>query len=125
MILSDENSAPTKAGYSQHYYGRKKSWSEVPRDGAHPKVYVEKGGHPSSFISGNDYTIKWTNSEEYSIEAPGNQKWLRFRGRWGETTGEAPSPEGPVFRHSHSTLLNPFTPTAYMWPDPIYWSDVV
>jgi hypothetical protein len=119
------STSPIYVAYSQHYYGEKKSWSEVSKEGSHPKVYIEKGGHPSLFTGGSEYSIRWDYGCDYGLVLLQNQKWLKFRGVWGATTGLTPSPPGPVFRHSQSTALNPLTPVSYMWIDPIYWSDTV
>ena len=68
---------------------------------------------------------RWDNNEEYDIELLQNQKWLEFKGIWG-VGGLAPSPNGPVFRHSKPDAGNLWqTPVAYMWVDPIYWSGII
>ena len=140
QIICDENGNPQKAGYSQHYGGDKRSWSNVEKvDGNHPKVYVAEGGHASYFESGStpinypDYNLEgWDdhqgdgivlNSSNYSIQYLTNENWLKFKGRWGEQVSVfhlAKSPEGPVFRHTKH-----LKPVANMWVEPFYWYSVI
>ena len=121
LLLPNKESLPTNAAYSQHYDGEKKSWSEISKEGTHPKVYIEKGGHPSFFTGGSEYTIRWDYNYDYDILLLSTQKWLRFRGVWG---ADGWSPYGPVFRCSRSFSLIPKGgAVGYMWIDPIYWSE--
>jgi len=134
LVLPNKDSLPTYAAYSQHYDGERKSWSNVLKEGTHPKVYVSKGGHASYFESGESPLpylgpdehygngVTWY-SDDYIIELLSMQKWLIFRGIWGADDG---SVQGPVFRHSKPDAGNLWlTPNAYMWVDPIYWSEVI
>ncbi|MGM0405844.1 MAG: hypothetical protein ACQEQM_06865, partial [Thermoplasmatota archaeon] len=142
QIILDENGNPQKAGYSQHYGGAKKDWSNVEKvDGKHPKVYVAEGGHASYFESGGEwiyipywgieyYEEYWGNGKrldnsDYTIRGITNENWLNFKGRWGEDTFngiKGSSPEGPVFRYSKDSW-GIGSPKGYMWVDPIYWCD--
>ncbi|MFW6142186.1 MAG: hypothetical protein ACOC53_06475 [Candidatus Saliniplasma sp.] len=123
QIICDENGNPLETGYSQHYDGETKSWSNTLKENGYPKVYIAKGGHASFHTEkkysltdprgdfGEDHTFR---NGEYDINMIGSENWLNFKGHWGEHGWPGPSPEGPVFRHSHG-------PDAYFWIEPMYW----
>ncbi|MFO8109283.1 MAG: hypothetical protein R6U17_01985 [Thermoplasmata archaeon] len=134
QIICDEEGNPQKAGYSQHYGGAKKSWSNVEKvDGTHPKVYVALGGHASYFESGSTSFDDHTGnglilaSSDYSLNIITNDNWLNFRGDWGEDSGSVP---GPVFRHTKSYgpgdwISQWSTTKSHMWIGPLYWHSVI
>lgn len=140
QIILDEDENPQKAGYSQHYGGDKRSWSNVNKvDRTHPKVYVALDGHGCFYTEnlvpltpdqrgyfGEEHTYRNETdaNNEYKVQMISNQDWLNFKGRWGKHDWPGPSPEGPVFRNTgHWT--SPTVPEAYMWIEAIYWQSVV
>ncbi len=111
QIICDENGNPQKAGYSQHYGGAKRDWSDVEKvDGTHPKVYIAKNNHASYYTRGTDNgdiddgfsdfpddhsgggkclentsaNPQVSEDNEHHIQLINNQNWLNFEGRWGE-----------------------------------------
>lgn len=112
QIILDEDENPDKVGYSQHYGGAKRDWSDVNKvDGTHPEVYVAEGGHASYFESDTTYTDNHQgdgtvlDTSDYSINHINNEDWLDFQDDWGQDGGSVP---GPVFRHLHGL-------DAYFW----------
>jgi hypothetical protein len=104
-------------------------WSDVDKEGTHPKAYVALGSHASYLkpyqgtigIAGDkiseagpvwrpsDYAL--VNVGELNAPSPGNE-WLRFAGYWGEFSlpyearGEA-GPEGPAYRQNQELFATP------------------
>ncbi len=125
--------APLFVGYSQHYGGEWAWWDDIEKEDDSPIVYVAKGSHASYFESGTMFIdpLDWLephrgngehlSSKDYTLTLFSNQPWLLFEGIWGGTTGLAPSPHGPVFRHSKPHDVLPSGPQAYMWVEPIRW----
>jgi len=120
---------PSHAGYSQHRSGERMAWSDVERDGDHPKVYVARGSHANYLrayagrfgIAGDevsdagavwrpgDYAL--VNVGELAAPSPG-QEWLRFAGRWGEfslgkETRAESAPPGPGYREAGTMFSMP------------------
>jgi len=120
---------PSHAGYSQHQAGERMAWSDVEREGLHPKVFVARGSHANYLreyqgrfgIAGDevsaagpawrpgDYAL--VNVGELTAPSPG-QEWLRFAGRWGEFSlaYEARAeggPGGPAYREMGSMFATP------------------
>ena len=108
-----ETQIPEYAGYSQHYGGERKAWSDVQKDGTHPKVYVDLGGH-ASYYSGSQ-SVERT----YPIALLSPNPILNYYGKWGESDWSVP---GPVYRCS-KLLYGLGNPIAYMWHEPKYWWD--
>lgn len=126
--------APARVGYSQHFDGEQMVWSDVDKEGAHPKVYVARGSHASYLkpyegrlgIAGDqvsDGGPVWspgsyavTNLGEAANPLPGSE-WIAYAGRWGEYSPEAEArgdagPEGPAFRDNGD-----------IFGTPVLWSD--
>ncbi len=132
QIICDEEGSPQKAGYSWHYEMKKSGWTSgrLQKWSNHPKVFVEKGGHASNFETASwgsyyvheDVAASYSTSgteHPYKLTLLSAQKWLKFRGIWGEDSG---SVQGPVFRYSKTGTSGLYVwPLAYMWVDPIYW----
>jgi hypothetical protein len=51
-VLLDRGGKPLLAGYSQHAEGARREWSQVPKRGSHPLVYVALGSHANYFAPG-------------------------------------------------------------------------
>ncbi len=132
QIICDEDGNPLETGYSQHYNGETKSWSNTPKENGHPKVYIAKGGH-ASFHTEKKYSLTDPRGDfgenhilrngEYNIIPITNEDWLNFKGKWGEDGG---SPNGPVFRYSkHGSTGAYWGKQAYIWIEPLYWKSVI
>jgi len=129
VVLS--GSDPQWVGYSQHESGERMLWTDVDRDGTHPKVYVALGSH-SSYLRSYEGTIGIAGDEvsaagpvwrptdyvlvnvgEVSAPSAGNE-WLQFAGRWGEFSlpyeGRAEAgPPGPAYRQNQTMFTTPIT----------------
>ncbi len=99
----------------------------------HPKVFVEKDGHASNFETSSwgfyyiheniaNYYDTSGSKIEYELTILSTQKWLNFKGAWGENHG---SVSGPVFRYSkHGTGPVYGGTLGHMWIEPIYWYEM-
>jgi hypothetical protein len=118
----DESGQPDRVSVSQHGYGKMRHWRDVKLQDGHPVIYVGRGSHANYFEPGNhnietsgiELPMFIDETDEYedgristprvlpltgsSIDLSG-QRWLKFRGRWGEMNGspEADAPSGPVW----------------------------
>lgn len=105
---------PTYGVYSQHYFAYKKTWSNLPKDGNHPKVFVEKGSHASMFSGGG---IMWRYPDNFGIAITSSGPWVNFAGKWGNDIGQSGlSPHGPVYRVASDLKCDP-----RMWHEPIFF----
>jgi hypothetical protein len=126
---------PTETGYSQHYWGVRKSWGDTGKEGDHPIVYIARGSH-ASYHSPVDLESKCDHAHGDVKIGPGSYmlhiissesdeegKWLGWEGHWGEYWSLMPfnsGPPGPMFRHSkYAQGLG--GPAYYMWNDPVNW----
>lgn len=135
QVHLDDDMLPVRATYSQHNTGRSRHWSEVPRSGSHPHVFIAFGSHASYFTAGSHslssdpcgLTGLDTTSDKivlkpdagYRLEMLGAQPWLTFEGRWG-APGSAEfssGPRGPPHRTSGCNVS--------LWDDPVLWSEMV
>jgi hypothetical protein len=130
LILPDKSSPPSHVGYSQHYGGHRKVWSDVDKTADHPRVFVANGTHASYYSLNDDTGISMDELGDafeyeygdYEIEILTAQDSLRFQGNWGklELISSYSGPPGPVFRHSIS-FGGLGEDIRYMWHDPLYW----
>lgn len=137
QLVLDENNMPVTVMYSQHGGGQKADWSQVEREGNHPKVFVARGTHANYFRSyqgkmglandevGDDGKV--LKATEYELvmlgEAgdgnhPADQDWLDYAGHWGdygniddELQGRR-GPYGPAFRENGT-----------IWGQPVAWGE--
>jgi hypothetical protein len=113
LRLDAERTEPDLAVYAQHVHAEKAPWDEVEREPGRPDtpvVYVARGSHASYFHAGYHETEAWYDMadgrrrtprlglEIVSEDIPG---WLRWPGRWGDTSPGIPgigqpSPRGPT-----------------------------
>ena len=107
--ILDLESEPLSATYAQHSCAETRAWDDVLRDGDHPSVFVATGSHASYFEPFPERPLAnpqcafgiETAADERSArhlspkvrllpeveEAAGTEfEWLRFRGRWGQST---------------------------------------
>jgi len=123
MIAAD--GVPDAAAYTQHNQGEQCQWIRVQRtDDGHPIVYVGLGSHANFFSSGHHiieagaYDDRANGDGEWVIpsvtdvtslgDGTGPFQWLWWRGRWGSTGGDFPSPTSPTFH-------------GQQWDDPFGW----
>ena len=130
MFCLDHNMHPIKAGYSQHYYGEVREWSQLEIEENHPVVYIASGSHSMYFNEGKhkayydnkkrwhlgfdkcDKHIRWS-STDYELELINDEvAWISFKGYWGiPITIKLP---GPKYR-------NPLDLKYSMWQNPLEW----
>ncbi|MDO8737256.1 MAG: hypothetical protein Q7K29_09295 [Thermoleophilia bacterium] len=118
----DGDGQPGRVSASQHGYGKMRHWRDVEIRDGHPVIYVGRGSHANYFEPGS-HTVEASGlpmpmfideADAYEdgrvtnprvlplsgsdLDLPG-QRWLRFRGRWGEVndTPGADPPAGPVW----------------------------
>lgn len=113
---------PGRVSVSQHGYGKMRHWQDVEVRDGHPVIYVGRGSHANYFepgshsveVSGLPIPMFIDEADAYeagrvttprvlplsgsAMDLPG-QRWLNFRGRWGEMNGspDADAPLGPVW----------------------------
>ncbi|MHB9112787.1 MAG: hypothetical protein ACYC4D_09235 [Thermoleophilia bacterium] len=118
----DGSGQPGRVSVSQHGYGKMRNWRDVEVRDGHPVIYVGRGSHANYFepgshsveTSGLPIPMFIDEADTYeggrvtmpkvlplpgsAIDIPG-QRWLSFRGRWGEVNGapEGDPPLGPVW----------------------------
>ena len=119
-VFLDRGGNPTQALYSQHLAGENAAWGNVETQDGHPVVYVALGSHANYFRSfqgkvGIENDVVNAGGPTVTPDqlklvvlggqpnAPADQSWLSFLGRWGFTgtdtqiaTGMA-GPLGPLF----------------------------
>jgi hypothetical protein len=108
-VVLDRRGTPIAAGYSQHSEGMRRAWSQVPKRGLHPLVYVALGSHANYFSPGRHVfdprvinalfisIIRQNGFEPVDLTARGRSlqprlvrvtvdgpSWMTFAGRWGE-----------------------------------------
>jgi hypothetical protein len=115
VVLQDNT--PTEAVYSQHFFGARRQWQYVEKDGDHPVVYVGWGSHANFFknayyrqiIGGAETTGRklLSSPNVMLLRTASDPAWLRFQGIWGIDDG---SPTGPGQRGN--------------WADPFDWGPV-
>jgi hypothetical protein len=122
--LRIHDGAPDVAVYAQHRHGEKRAWPDVEKlasDPDRPVVYVARGSHASYFEPGFHQTEAWYDLADGKRPAPdlaleivddATHPWLRWPGRWGDTTARSglqldqPSPTGPgTKRHWRNPTL--------------------
>jgi len=124
-VVLDQEQNPVGAAYSQHCAGERRSWTNVPKTGTHPMVYVATGSHANLFAPGLhpiplgcypaqirailqqngvtpfDFLLqpgRVLGPETTVIEQihENAPRWLRFPGTWGEAQYiNIPAPIGP------------------------------
>lgn len=118
----DGSGQPGRVSVSQHGYGKMRHWRDVEVRDGHPVIYVGRGSHANYFepgshsveASGLPMAMFIDEADAYkddrvmmprvlplsgsAMDLPG-QRWLNFRGRWGEMNGspDADAPSGPVW----------------------------
>jgi len=134
----DDGSQPARVSVSQHGYGKMRHWQDVDVRDGHPVIYVGRGSHANYFEPGShsveasglpvEMFIDEADTCEdgrlvhpqvqpltgSDLDMPG-QRWLRFRGRWGEMNDlpEADAPAGPVW--SGDRWMQPFAWQGLDW----------
>jgi hypothetical protein len=110
-LLFDSAGNPLAAEYNQHVGGETCSWSDTPKLGTHPIVYVAAGSHASYFWPGSHHTQGLIDAADGARNPPEDPSiidigqgppWLDWPGHWGGSTGangEA-SPPGPAQQES-------------------------
>jgi hypothetical protein len=123
-VILDLHGKPLLAGYSEHTKGKRRDWARVPRQGAHPVVYVALGSHANYFTAGVqrfdprvvdpllisvieqnggqpvDHTGKGPVIRPRVVRVtPRSPAWMTFAGRFGESEylhvpGGAPADSG-------------------------------
>jgi hypothetical protein len=107
-VILDRAGRPLTAGYSRHCSGARRAWSEVPKKGQRPVVYVALGSHANYFRPGSFRHDKrcWPEQAVIVFEnygkpvrdftgggrslsprlarvTTGSPPWMRFPGSWG------------------------------------------
>ena len=123
-VILSKRREPLAVGYSQHCSGETRAWTETPRVGSRPKVYVALGSHANYFAPGlhefdrtclpaqviafflqaglplpTDLTAEGPAAVEASVLRVTEKRpaWIRFPGFWGELEYfNAPPPIGTV-----------------------------
>lgn len=129
------NWPPMETGYSQHYWGTRKSWVNTRKDENHPRAYIARGSH-ASYHTPVDLEFKCDHARGDIRVDPGmyllhtlsntsiyDMKWIMWEGHWGEFWSLLPyssGPPGPLFRHS-KFAYGLGGSAYYMWSDPINW----
>jgi hypothetical protein len=109
-----DGDVPDVAVYAQHSYGEKRNWEDVeklPDNPDTPVVYPGRGSHAAYFEAGFHQTEAWYDVADGKRPAPAltleivaddTHPWMRWPGRWGDTTPRRPgdpldqsSPTGP------------------------------
>lgn len=107
--------SPERVTFSQHAVGMRCAWSQVPREGTAPVVFVANGSHalypradvhPRWFPNPSDHADGRGRRVRPPLRRPG--AWLTWPGRWGNTRaglvpGEMDSPRGPAFQGDRTT----------------------
>ena len=104
---------PDVAVCGQHRHGEKRAWADVEKlrsDPDRPVIYVARGSHASYFEAGFHETDVWYDVADgkrgaprlaLEIVADATHAWLRWPGRWGDTSPrdrldiDQNSPTGP------------------------------
>ena len=134
QIVLDLAENPLYAMYSQHFSGERASWSDVEKDGSHPKVYVALGSHANYFrpyqgklglendVLGTAFTLEPTELTMVLLGEPGegnhpaSQDWLDYGGRWGEWKELA-----DIARGGAGPRTPGFGENAERWYNPVAW----
>jgi hypothetical protein len=109
-----DGDVPDVAVYAQHRNGEKRAWEDVekhPDNPDTPVVYVARGSHAAYFEEGYHQTDAWYDVADgkrpapklaLEIIDPEEHAWMRWPGRWGDTTPrdrskdlDQSSPTGP------------------------------
>lgn len=134
QIVLDLDEQPEYAVYSQHFSGEKAAWTDIEKEGNHPKVYVALGSHANYFrpyqgkvglendVVGSDIMLK---PEDVALELLGeagsnnhevSQNWLDYGGRWGDWKEIV-----DIARGSAGPTTPGFGENADRWHAPIAW----
>ncbi|HWC27945.1 MAG TPA: Vps62-related protein [Solirubrobacteraceae bacterium] len=137
LRMGIDGDAPDVAVYAQHRHGEKRSWDDVEKlpGGERPVVYVARGSHAAYFEAGYHQTEAWYDVADGKRKAPeltleivedATHPWMRWPGRWGDTTAregsaelDQSSPTGPgTKRHwrNPDALLDAAKPSVLRTP---------
>ena len=108
-VILDGSGRPLTAGYSRHCSGAKRAWTNVPKRGRRPVVYVALGSHANYFAPGtwrhdrrcwpelaisvfqqNGKMLRDFAGRGHSVAprvarvSASSPPWMRFPGAWGE-----------------------------------------